>query len=122
MKYKLIAEYYEKDITDLLFNPDLPGTAGGATPPFTNVANIQNQGVDANVTYYGNVNSEFDYTFTVNFTSYKNEIVKITDDIEWFGVDSRRWSEDIVRNEVGQSVSSFYGYKILQILNQSRRN
>ncbi len=39
-------DYYIKDIKDLLFNPDLPATAGSGIPPFVNIARMRNTGVD----------------------------------------------------------------------------
>ncbi|WP_221930067.1 SusC/RagA family TonB-linked outer membrane protein [Fodinibius sediminis] len=112
-KLEIVAEYYWKDVKDLLFNPRLVGTAGTATPPYVNVANMKNRGIDAMVTTLGNIGSEdLQYNVSLTFTSYENEIVKISEISEYFSQDSRRFGSDIIRNEVGQPISSFYGYQI----------
>jgi len=112
-RVELSAEYYWKDVTDLLYNPELPGTAGAASQPFVNVANMQNRGIDASINARGNIGTQMQYRAGVNVTSYRNEIIKISEGIDYFTQDGRRFSGSaIIRNEVGQPVSSFYGYKI----------
>lgn len=111
-RLEIVAEYYWKDVDDLLFDPSLVGTAGTATPPFVNVANMKNKGIDAMVTTVGNIGNNFNYNVGLTFTSYQNEIVKISEISEFFSQDSRRFGADIIRNEVGQPISSFYGYQI----------
>ncbi|MDR9410579.1 MAG: SusC/RagA family TonB-linked outer membrane protein, partial [Balneolaceae bacterium] len=109
----ITAEYYWKDVQDLLFNPSLVGTAGTATPPFVNVANMENRGVDATVSTYGDFgNQDFSYQVSLNFTSYRNKITNISEISDFFTTDSRRFGSDIIRNEVGHPISSFYGYQI----------
>jgi TonB-dependent starch-binding outer membrane protein SusC len=108
-----MAEYYWKEVRDLLFNPQLVGTAGTATAPFVNVGNMRNTGIDAKITTFGDLGrDDLSYNIGVSFTSYRNEIVRISEISEFFSQDSRRFGTDIIRNEVGQPVSSFYGYQI----------
>ncbi|MDR8390052.1 TonB-dependent receptor [Aliifodinibius sp. S!AR15-10] len=116
-KLEIVAEYYWKDVQDLLFNPRLVGTAGTATPPYVNVANMENRGIDAKITTLGDLGNDFNYNVSLTFTSYQNEIVKISEISEFFSQDSRRFGSDIIRNEVGQPISSFYGYKITGFFN-----
>ncbi|MFH5832041.1 SusC/RagA family TonB-linked outer membrane protein [Halalkalibaculum sp. DA384] len=116
-RLEIVAEYYWKDVKDLLFNPRLVGTAGTATPPYVNVANMKNRGVDAMVTTLGDIGNDFSYNASLTFTSYQNEIVKISEISEYFSQDSRRFGSDIIRNEVGQPISSFYGYQIVGFFN-----
>src|SRR5690625_6150237 len=52
------------------------------------------------------------YNATLTFTSYNNEIIKISNDAEFFSQDGRRFGDSLIRNEVGQSISSFYVYQI----------
>ncbi|WP_073066056.1 SusC/RagA family TonB-linked outer membrane protein [Fodinibius roseus] len=112
-RLEIVAEYYWKDVQDLLFNPRLVGTAGTATPPYVNVANMENRGIDAMVSTLGNLGSDdLHYNISATFTSYQNEIVKISEISEYFSEDDRRFGSDIIRNEVGQPISSFYGYRI----------
>lgn len=106
-------DYYQKDIEDLLFNPELPATAGRAAPPFINVASMRNTGVDASLrgqTEVGGVQ----VSGGLNFTSYNNEITGIAEGFDSFSEEDRRFNaSNIVRNEVGQEMSSYYGYQIV---------
>ena len=40
-------DWYKKKTKDLLFNPELPGTAGAAIQPYINIAAMTNTGIDA---------------------------------------------------------------------------
>jgi len=112
-KLNITAEYYWKDIQDLLYNPELIGTAGTASQPYINVGNMKNKGVDATISTNGTLGGAWQYNASVNFTSYNNKIARIANNIEYFNQDSRRFSGSyIIRNEVGHAVSSYYGYKI----------
>jgi TonB-dependent starch-binding outer membrane protein SusC len=106
-------EYYWKDVRDLLFAPELPGTAGAATVPTVNVANMENRGIDMSIATFGNLADDLQYNVSLTFTSYHNEIISIAEGITHFSEESRRFDGiDFIRNEVGQPVSSFYGYQI----------
>src|SRR6056297_3835623 len=105
-------DYYQNDVRDLLFNPELPGQAGLASQPFINIGNVENTGLDMSVTGRKNVNSNFNIRTTLTFTTYNNEIKKIADGVENFDGTSRRFGDPIVRNQVGSPISSFFGYQI----------
>lgn len=112
-RLEVIADYYQKDIEDLLFNPSLPATAGSASQPFVNVGNMKNKGFDLSVRTFGTLIGEVQYNTNLTFTSYDNEIVKISDDAEFFEQAFNRFgASGIVRNAVGHPVSSYYGYQV----------
>lgn len=111
-KLNVVAEYYWKDVRDLLYNPLLLATAGAAAPPFVNIANMRNQGVDLSLSTGGNLGTDLRYSASLNFTTYKNEILKISNSTNYFSQERRRGEDDIIRNQVGGAVSSFFGYKI----------
>lgn len=112
-KVKLTADYYQKDVQDLLYNPSLPATAGSAAQPYVNVGNMTNNGLDASLTLLGDITDELQYNTKVTFTTYNNEIKKISDDVTYFEQAFNRFgASGIVRNAVGHPVSSYYGYQI----------
>ena len=112
-KIQISADYYSKKIEDLLFNPALPGTAGASTVPYINIASMKNSGIDAAITGNFRVGSEVKLTATAIITTYNNRITKVSNISDYFGSDAKRFGTDIVRNAVGQPVSSFYGYQIV---------
>ncbi|CAM3529927.1 TonB-dependent receptor [Pontibacter korlensis] len=106
-------DYYSKEIKDLLFDPELPGTAGGATRPFVNIARMQNKGFDAAVTGHIDVSSDLRFDITGTLTTYNNKILKISNGAQNFDLESRRFNgSNIIRNQVGSAMSSFFGYQI----------
>ena len=112
-KLNVTADYYRKDIKDMLYDPALPGTAGMATRPFVNIAEMTNQGVDLSASSFFNLTEDLKLDATLSFTTYHNEILNISNSAVYFDVDSRRFNgSTIVRNEVGHSVGQFFGYQI----------
>jgi len=106
-------EWYKKSINGLLFPLLLPATAGGAEPPTINVGDIQNKGLDFSVGYRGQLNSDLQYRVGANITTYKNLVVNIPDP-GYFDVAGSRIG-NLVRNQVGHPVGSFFGYEVLGI-------
>ncbi|GAA4432907.1 TonB-dependent receptor [Pontibacter saemangeumensis] len=112
-KIDVTADYYVKEIEDLLFNPELPGTAGAAAVPFVNIGQMRNQGIDAAVTGHIEATSDLRFDITGTLTTYNNEILKISNGAQNFDLESRRFNgSNIIRNRVGDAMSSFFGYQI----------
>jgi len=106
------ADYYRKNIKDLLYNPEVIGTAGAATVPYVNIAQMKNDGFDISLSGNTKVSPDLKLTATATVTTYHNVIQKISSDASYYEVDSRRFDgSNIIRNAVGHSVSQFFGYK-----------
>src|SRR5699024_348664 len=113
-KIQLTADYYQKDIKDLLYNPALPATAGNADQPYVNVGSMKNNGLDASLSLLGKITDELQYNASLSFTTYNNEIVNISNSANYFSQASNRYEGvSTVRNQVGHPVSSFFGYNIV---------
>jgi len=102
---EITADYYRKDIEDLLFDPELPATAGQADPPFVNVASMENTGFDASLRGQFSV-GEVQFDGNLNLTTYNNEITRVAGAQDFFS------GAGGIRNEVGQPMSSFFGYQV----------
>jgi len=112
-KVEATVDYYIKEVDDLLFAPELPGTAGQAAQPFVNVASMENTGIDASVRSQATI-GDLRIDGSINITSYNNEITKVSNRADAFSSESRRFNAaNIVRNEVGKPVSSYFGYKVV---------
>lgn len=113
-KLGLVFDYYTKDTKDLLYNPQLPGTAGDASPPYINVASMTNHGLDIELRYR-NTFGDLGFAATVTYTSYNNKITKVANNgVNFFDYGSSRIGS-FSRNEVGEPVSAFFGYKVVGI-------
>jgi TonB-linked SusC/RagA family outer membrane protein len=112
-KLEITADFYRKDIKDLLYNPELLATSGTAsTPPFVNIAQMKNTGFDISLTSHTDVNKDLRINATATLTTYHNTIQKISSDANYYDIDGRRFDgSNIIRNAVGHSVSEFFGYK-----------
>jgi TonB-linked SusC/RagA family outer membrane protein len=109
----LAIDYFRKEIKDLLYNPELAGTAGLGTVPYVNVARMRNQGIDLSVSTEFDLTADLKLTAMVTFTTYSNKIIAIADGVDYFDQEGRRFSGSyIVRNAVGHSIGEFYGYKV----------
>ncbi|MAZ26222.1 MAG: SusC/RagA family TonB-linked outer membrane protein [Cytophagaceae bacterium] len=109
---QVTADYYRKDINDLLFNPNLPATVGTATVPFVNAAKMTNSGFDIDISTYFNLTDDLRLNTSLTLTTYNNEIVKIADGVPYFDQEGRRFNgSNIIRNAPGHSLSQFFGYQ-----------
>jgi len=109
-------DIYKKAINGLLFPQPLPATTGGASPPVINIGDIQNTGLDFSAGYKGQFSKDFHFTATANLTTYKNKVVNIPGP-GYFDDGSQQQLGTMVRNQVGQAVSSFFGYKVIGLFN-----
>ncbi|MDN3654009.1 TonB-dependent receptor [Ferruginibacter paludis] len=110
-KVNISVEWYKKSVNGLLFPQPLPATTGNADPPTINVGDIQNKGWDFSANYHGTITNDFKFNVGLNVTTYKNLVVKIPDP-GYFDVSSSRIG-NLVRNQVGHPVGSFYGYEVV---------
>jgi TonB-linked SusC/RagA family outer membrane protein len=114
----LSADYYVKNITDLLFNPELPGTYGRGVQPYQNVAHAKNNGIDLTLNGNTQITKDLRFDATLTLTTYNNKITKVTNTIDYFlSGDGRNFGTKFIRNQVGHPVGAFYGYKIVGFWN-----
>lgn len=114
-KLDVIVDLWEKRTSDLLFNPPLPDVLGSfASAPFKNLAEMVNRGIDLQLVNKGKLGSKAGYELTLTGSFLKNEIVKIDETIDYFDAfpASNRLAGTMVRNQVGYSISAFYGYQV----------
>ncbi|MCX6302419.1 MAG: SusC/RagA family TonB-linked outer membrane protein [Bacteroidia bacterium] len=109
-KINIVFDWYSKITDDLLYNPELPGTAGVGDAPFVNIASMKNSGIDIELSYQNKWNN-LGFNGSIIITAYKNEITRIAEMAEYFNSGSS-WIGSLVRNEEGHSLSSFYGYQV----------
>ncbi|MEN9961003.1 MAG: hypothetical protein RL045_1256 [Bacteroidota bacterium] len=118
-KWEIVLDIWRKDTRDLLFNVPLPAVVGSsASAPAVNVAKMRNQGIDFQIINRGNLTSELKYELTFNNSFLKNEIVAFAPGITNLTGGSFRGITP-VRMEVGQSLSSFYGYQVIGYFNSA---
>jgi len=95
---EIIADYFNKKTTDMLYQKPIPLTAGITGFPWANLGNMRNSGLEFSLTYHHSGN-EFNWDASANFGTIQNKVLKIENDI-FNGV-------SIIR--VGEPLGSFYG-------------
>jgi TonB-dependent starch-binding outer membrane protein SusC len=113
-RFDVIFDWYKRETEDLLFRQEIASAlVGTAQAPFVNIGSMENKGVDIMLTYKSKP-ADFRYEADVIFTTYRNRITKVSDITTNFDVSfGGRTGGQIVRNEVGQPVSSFFGYQVI---------
>jgi len=113
----VIFDLWRKDTKELLFEVPIPSTAGfNAAAPSVNIGQMLNQGADLLVTVRGNLTSDLTYELAVNGSLLKNEIVSLAPGLEFITSGNANPSFrgiEPIRNQVGYSLSSFFGYEVV---------
>jgi len=122
-KTQIVFDLYKKSTSDLLYAAEQLGNSGTSAannPPAFNLGSMKNTGVDLGINQRVNIGGVNGVALegTLTFTTYKNEITNISDStVKFFDVnvvtEQNRIGGYFVRNQVGQSLSSYYGYKIV---------
>lgn len=116
-KLDLTIDWYKKAVSGLLFPASGPQYSvvftSGAGLPQVNIGDMQNTGIDANITYHGTVARDFKFDITGTFTSYNNKVVDIPG-APFFDAGSIR-NVRTTRNQEGRAVGEFFGYKVIGI-------
>lgn len=116
-KIDLSVEWYKKSINGLLFSQPVLLTAGGAAAPVINIGDIRNKGWDVSANYRGGRSNSLQYNIGFNVTAYKNLVVNIPG--EYFDAASSALG-NLVRNQVGHPVGSFFGYEVERLFKDER--
>jgi len=112
-KFTINFDWYDRTTTDMLYVLTLPGTQGSASFPYQNVGEMNNKGIDLALNWSdASQSGEFTYDIGLNFTHYKNEIVKLSENVaEGFFGEARR-EQVYTRNEAGHPWSAIYGWVV----------
>jgi TonB-linked SusC/RagA family outer membrane protein len=104
-RINFVLDVYSRSTNNLLFAPQTPATAGVADPPILNIGQMRNSGYDFSI---GHQASWWNVTF--NGSHYKNKIVSINGQQDFFyGPITTRYGNQVI-NKVGYPIGSFYGY------------
>jgi hypothetical protein len=106
-------DVWRKDTKDMLYQEVIPAVLGNGTAPSVNVGDMQNRGIDLQLSYTSDTKRDFNYNLTLNLSHFKNEIVRLSSkDTETLrGFSYREFP--IVQSEKGQPFPSFFGYDVV---------
>ena len=116
-KLDFVIDWWKKDTKDLLYQIPLAGVTGNfASAPSVNIASMLNKGIDMQFITRGSFTEDVAFELTVNGSFLKNEIISLAPGIDYFDGGSYREISPI-RNALGQSISSFFGYQVTGYFN-----
>ena len=116
-KIKLDIDLYKKTSVDFLFQEPLPSYLGaynvasylGLQPPFVNLGEMENKGIDVMLTTRNISKDNFNWTTSFVFSKYKNKLVSLADDNSAI-FQTIEFNNTITKTAVGQPVGLYYGY------------
>ena len=108
-KLDVTFDWYTRTTSDMLTQVPIPKTAGSATIPYVNIGEVNNTGIDINVTYRDRI-GDLRYSISAMYSQYKNNVVKLNDDpnATVFGFSTRLPAISVTK--AGLPIASFYGY------------
>jgi hypothetical protein len=121
LKNKLEAsiDVYNRKNKDFLFQPTLPATFGALgtaiAPPYENIGQISNKGVEFSLNWKDGFAKDWRYDVGVNLTFNKNNIDELAPELgltSFFPTIVESRIGPLIRNYVGQPMSTFYGYEL----------
>ncbi|MEN8200948.1 MAG: TonB-dependent receptor [Bacteroidota bacterium] len=102
-------EWYQRTTHGLIVASPLPLTSGVASPPFINIGEIENKGLDMSLGYSAQL-GELAVDISGILSTYKNMVIDIDGNPETF-IEGRFGNPNIVasRTQAGHELSAFYG-------------
>ena len=113
-KLDVVVDFWQKDTKDLLLQVPVTATAGyQASAPSVNIGKMLNRGIDLMLGTKGNLTQDLKFELSVNGGWLHNEIVELAPGLTYLTtVNPGFRGIQPIRNQLGQSISSFYGYKV----------
>jgi TonB-linked SusC/RagA family outer membrane protein len=116
---EIILEFWQKKTDGLLVQPQFLQTAGVyPNNPFVNIGQMTNQGIDLQIIRRIKVNNDWSMVVDANISPFKNTINSISTGQNYFTSGTFR-NLTFIRNQVGQPLSSFYGYQVTGYFNSA---
>lgn len=103
---------WKRVTTDMLFRVAIPQVVGDATAPYVNIGEMQNKGIDFTAILRGDVGKSWSYSVTANISTYKNKIIKLSDNPKEFISGDALRQKTYTRSYVGWDYPSYYGYVV----------
>lgn len=118
-RVELIAEYYIKNTKDMLISQPVPDYLGtldgigqdwqGIKPPFTNIGEMENKGLEFTLNTNNITSSNFSWNTSITFSNNKNKVTALG--VETAAIFRKiQWWDFVTKTTVGQPVGQFYGY------------
>ncbi len=109
--FTLALDVWQRSTKDMLYPKQLPLVLGTASRPSINIGEMKNTGVDLTLGYANSsMNGDFTYSADLVFSTYKNELVRLTDVATDFYQGSGYREKYYTRTQTGRAFPEFFGY------------
>jgi TonB-linked SusC/RagA family outer membrane protein len=109
--FNLTMDFYKKKTSGILRPIPIPGYVGVTQAPVGNVADMENSGVELELTY-NKLFGKFNFSASGNIAYLKNKVTYVNSDANFIPGDAGFQSMGpVTRTQVGESYNSFYGFK-----------
>ena len=98
----LTLDYYWKNTKDMITIPPVLSVAGENAAKFMNTGEMKNHGFELNMGYHSPQYGDFSWEGNFNMSMYRNELVKLNDEVNVIGGDFRLIE--------GEPMGVYYGY------------
>lgn len=121
-KLSFSADFYIKDTKDLLYGVPIPASVGlsthnfNAVNPELNIGTLRNSGVDIQLGYRTNL-QKLTLNLSGNTSFMKNEMRSLSEGQHIIGGGAGGLMGGMTRTQAGMPISSFYGFRVQQMLN-----
>ncbi len=104
-------DLWKRNTEDMLFREPIPQVMGIATAPYVNVGEMENKGIDFEVSYNNSaVGGDLTYNISMNLSHYKNEILKLSGDPDRYIDAATERQKVYTRYTSGTAFPEFFGY------------
>ena len=101
--FNVTADWYLKKTTDMITQPRVLSVAGENATTFRNTGDMKNTGVEITIDYHSpEYGDGFTWDASLNVSKYKNEVVKLSDNVRYLGSN--------IRLMEGQPMGVYYGW------------
>ncbi|NNF35322.1 MAG: SusC/RagA family TonB-linked outer membrane protein [Saprospiraceae bacterium] len=107
-RLELILDLYNKSSRDMLLPAILPATAGGLNPPFINIGEMRNSGVEFTLNTQNFV-GKFNWKSSFNLSVNRNEVIDLGSTGVLTGIIQR---VPVTRTVEGMPIGQYYGHQV----------
>ena len=107
-RVELIVDYYIKKADGMLLPALVPLTAGSLNPPFVNIGEVENRGLEISLNTV-NLKNKLVWRTGFNFSTNKNNVISLGSAGSLTGIIQRI---AVTRTVEGQPIGQFYGYQV----------
>jgi TonB-linked SusC/RagA family outer membrane protein len=105
-------DLWQRETSDMLYRLPLPQVMGDATPPFVNIAEMMNKGIDFELGYANTAMAgDFRYEVKATISAYKNEVTKLGGEEDDYFTGQFERQKEYTRVAVGHAFPEFFGYE-----------